>query len=147
MAALNEAVENGEVEDSAVDARMMAIFDEYTSNRLNLMAEVYVGGAEEEHGPLNPSRNRLLAYHDHIDLLRLAQDRLGDSAEDANKREQLERAIADLEARAAYENELFRQGEHDSLLAGINEVPADFSVGVPQDLQLDGLIDPVGAGQ
>lgn len=152
---LNAAVERGEVPDNTIDSRLEALLSEYGRRRHNLMVDIYTRGADVEHDMLRPSPNRLLSYQDEADLLRAALSRVTDPA----SRALLEARISDLEALMAHENELFRAGEHDALIAGIagpprlpGETPATASTpGLDGDEpdgesplgdSMDGLIEP-----
>lgn len=154
LAELNAAVERGEIPDNTIDSRLEALLGEYGRRRHNLMVDIYTRHADVEHDMLHPSPNRLLSYQDEIDLMRAALDRVSDPL----GRALLEARIADLEALMAHENELFRAGEHDALIAGIagpprlpGEVLAPTGPSAPtRDGEaeaalgdsMDGLIDP-----
>lgn len=141
LAALEENLDD---EDSdAVYARMDAAFDQFTKRRLAIMKTVYTGHAEEEHSMFNPSSNRLLAYMDEIDLLKAVLER----TRDPEAKREVEERIAFLEGRMEEENELFLQGEHEALMAGIAGVPrAGETIEEGEGDPLEGLIDPAELG-
>ena len=125
---LEAAVGRGDIPSNAVDARLEAMLSEYARRRLTILTDIYDRNRDAAHDMFNPSPNRILAYADEVAFLDEALKTVTDPA----ARALLEARKADLVDRAALEEERFRMGEHEDLIAGVAGAPRD--AGQPAEL-------------
>ncbi len=74
---LDKQVAERTILDHEIDARISAIFKQYTRRRLYLAEELVRYHAERPHNPLAPSRNWMMTYQDELTLFLDVQQKVG----------------------------------------------------------------------